>query len=96
MVSDKTDEAITLLQEHLSWDLLVEFDQELEMSHPVACLALYKEMITKYVDQHFGIHAQDFVRKATARLSNMDRKDWNNKILDYLKKKYSDRRSLWV
>ena len=96
MVSDKTDEAISLLQEHLSWDLLVEFDQELEMSHPVACLALYKEMITKYVDQHFGIHAQDFVRKATARLSNMDRKDWNNKILDYLKKKYSDRRSLWV
>jgi len=70
-------------------------DHELSISHSESCLELYKQVITTYVDQHFGIHAQDFIRRAMTRLSNMDRKDWSNQIRAYLKENYADRRSLW-
>jgi len=96
LMSEKHDDALTLLQRHLSWDLLTEFDREISITHPDSCLALYKEVITTYVNHHFGIHAQDFVRHAMSRLSNLDRKDWSNNIREYLKENYSDRRALWA
>ena len=95
MISEKSDRAIALLIDHLSWDLLTEFDSELSLSHPDDCLKLYQKVIIDYVNQHFGIHAQDFVRKALSRLSNLDRKDWATQIRSDLKENYTDRRSLW-
>jgi len=88
------DAALDALSKNLSYNLLVQNDQVIFDHDPARCYDLYKQLLDSYLKEHFGTHAQDFVRQTFHFLIRHGRNDWVKSLKEHLKSQYTNRKYL--
>ncbi len=85
-------DAIALLSEHLTWELLKNFDATLIEIDEKVCLQMYQRVMNNFLGDHFGRHAQDFIKEVFDRVQVLGAQHWLRTLKTRIQKDFPERK----
>ncbi len=89
--SSKPQQAAQVIEQTASFDLLMKYDAALLKLNPPICYQLYENMILRYLSDHFGHKAVDFMHSILARVTAIAGPQWSLQLSEQIKKAFPDR-----
>ena len=96
LLQKRPEEAIRIIKENLSLDLLSKYDIFFNADHSDDLIGLYKEVCLQFMNGHFGPASKDFLVGIYTHLDQIEAHKIKQKLQTFIKEEFSSRQSLKV
>ena len=96
LLQKRPEEAIRIIKENLSLELLSKYDIFFNADHFDDILALYKEVCLQFMNGHFGPASKDFLVGIYTHLDQIGAQKIKRNLQTFIKEEFSTRQSLKV